>query len=78
MTIEEKLNKAIEFIKSIEKISIEELSTSDIIDSAYVYCTDCGNECDFDSPKQENYYVEVKHIDELKDKAWHLLFDLTD
>ena len=76
MTVEERLEKAIEFIKSIERLELPTLTTSDIVDSAHIYCTDCEADDGFDFSGPNNKYVEVDAVDELKDKAWHLLADI--
>ena len=77
MTVEEKLDKAVDFIRSIENMSLPIMKASSILDSSNVYC-DCCGECDalvFDGIDEK--YVELSKFEELKDKAWHLLADLT-
>lgn len=78
MSIEEKLEKALEFIKSISKMSLPTTTMYDIIKDAHVYCDECGNECEIDVDGQNTQYVEASDIESLKDKAWHLLVDLQD
>ena len=78
MTIEEKLEKAIDFIRSIEKMTLQTLSTNDIVDITDVYCQYCGDECDYDITGEHKQYVEANKIEKLKDKAWHVLMDIID
>ena len=77
MTIEEKLEKAIEFIHSIEKMSLKKTSIIDIIDDANIYCEECGNNCEYHVFNENAQYVDASIVDNLKDKAWHILADLT-
>ena len=44
----------------------------------YLYCDECGDECEVDVYGQNMRYVEANDIESLKDKAWHLLVDLLD
>ena len=76
LTTEEKLAKAIEFIESIEKMSFPTMTTSDIIDSANPYCIECGCACDIEFNSANDKYIEFNKVEELKDKAWHLLVDI--
>ena len=76
LTTEEKLAKAIEFIESIEKMSFPIMTTSDIIDSADPYCTECDCACDIEFNSANDKYIEFSKFEELKDKAWHLLVDI--
>lgn len=78
ISIEEKLEKALEFIKSIDKMPLSTTTTYDIIKDAHAYCDECGNECEVDVDGQNTRYVEANDIESLKDKAWHLLVDLLD
>lgn len=79
MTTEEKLEKAIDFIKSIDKTSFPTITVNDIINDSHVYCEECGDECEIDvGGIYRSKYVDAKFFDELKEKAWHLLVDLTD
>lgn len=78
MSTEEKLEKALEFIKSIDKMPLPTTTTYDIIKDAHAYCDECGNECEVDVDGQNIRYVEANDIESLKDKAWHLLVDLLD
>lgn len=78
MTIEEKLNKAIEFIKHVEKLELDIKSSSDIINDAVRFCEMCDDPCTDDVLQHNEHYVKLELIEELKDKAWHLLVDLTD
>ena len=77
MTTEEKLEKAIGFIKSIEQMKIEKASISDIIDDAHIYCEDYEDGCYDDNIFFNKRYVEASCVENLKDKAWHILADLT-
>lgn len=76
LTTEEKLAKVVEFIKSIEKMSLLIMTTSDIIDSADVYCTECDCAYGIEFNSINDKYVEFSEVEELKDKAWHLLVDI--
>lgn len=84
MTIEEKLEKAIEFIKSIEKMNKNNYDTFDISDienEAACECENCGDNVDvkFYWPGHislNTKYIDYRVIDDLKDKAWHILVDL--
>lgn len=76
MTIEEKLEKAIEFIKSIDKADVPIMTTSDIIENADPYCEECGVSCEFNSLGENERFVKASYFDDLKEKAWHLVFDL--
>lgn len=76
LTTEEKLAKAIEFIESIEKMSFPTMTTSDIIDSADPYCPECDCACSIEFNSENDKYVEFNKVEELKDKAWHLLVDI--
>lgn len=80
MTVEEKLNKAIEFIKEIDRTILPTTTINDILDDIHIYCPECGNDCEIDIGGHYSYsrYVDAKYFDELKDKVWHLLADLTD
>ena len=78
MTTEEKLSKAVEFIKSIDNIMLPTITTSDLIESAHVYCEECGEECEIDMTGPNTKYVEADVLEDLKDRAWHLLIDLAD
>ena len=86
MTTEEKLTKAIEFIKSIEKIDKRNYDTfdlDDIKDGATAYCADCDAYVDVDLHWPSNVtlnteYIDYRILDDLSDKAWHVLLDLTD
>ena len=83
MTTEEKLKKAIEFIESIEKLnksSYDHFNISDLEKCASGDCDYCGDDVEvhlhFPSHLKTIEYIDAKAIDELSDKAWHLLFDL--
>lgn len=78
MTIEEKLEKAIEFIKSIEQMSLPIMTTSDIVDIAHPYCDECGGDCEINFAGPDVGYVEADAVNELKDKAWHLLANISE
>ena len=75
-TTEEKLAKAVEFIESIEKMALPTMTTSDIIDSVDIYCTECDCACGIEFDSTNDKYVEFSKVEELKDKAWHLLVDI--
>ena len=84
MTVEEKLEKAIEFIKSIEKMNKKDYDTFNIADFeeyADGDCLECGEEVDVklhwpSHISLNTEYIDYRVIDDLKDKAWHILFDL--
>ena len=78
MTIEEKLSKAKDFIKSIADMQLSIMTSSDIVSELHVYCEDCGEECELDCTGIHATYVDAKELKNLKDQAWHLLADLTD
>lgn len=78
MTVEEKLEKAIDFIKSIESLDVPITTRDDIIDESDVYCDECGVSTSIKTYNGSDRFVEAKYVDELKDKAWHLLVDFTD
>ena len=86
MTTEEKLAKAVEFIKSIEKLNKNDYDTfnlDDVENAAYVECTCCGNTANFDFNWPRNVslnteYIDWKVIDDLSDKAWHVLADIAE
>ena len=78
MTTEEKLEKATEFIKLFEQMAFPIVTTNDIIDDAHGCCVECGDWCDIDYDGPCVNYVEATAIDEMKDKAWHLLADLAE
>ena len=67
MSIEEKLEKCIEFIKKIEKNTIIEPITIDSFDG--LECDNCGSSDIYGT-------VVVGLPDSLRDKAWHLLVDI--
>ena len=72
MSIEEKLQKCIEFIRGIERGDIEPntyVSAEDLKVMGDFLCDDCGSRAIIGST-----YVGLP--DELKDKAWHLLADI--
>ena len=78
MTLEEKLSKAIEFIKSINDMHLPIIRLDDIINSADVYCEECGEKCEIDVTEPNVKYVEADKFEDLKDKAWHLLVDIVE
>lgn len=87
MTTEEKLDKALEFIKYIDSLDISyrhKFSPSDLEDESRCDCDECGNECyvtNIQLPSYVDvaeYFVSDKVIEDIKNKAWHLLVDLTD
>lgn len=86
MTTEEKLEKAIEFIRSIEKMdtkNYEEFDLDDLANSADGECLECCSddvEIHLHWPNNANAskkWIDSKAIDDLKEKAWHVLADLT-
>ena len=83
LTTEQKLEKAIEFIRSIEKLSNDDYSIVDNFDIenswSDVECLECGGsdvKVYWNAPNAK--YIDAKVIEDLSDKAWHLLIDLTD
>lgn len=77
MTDKEKLEKAVDFIKSIEQLDLPIVTTFDIIDDAHIFCEECGEESEIDCIGVNEQYVKAAELDELRDKAWHLIADLT-
>ena len=85
MTIEEKLSRAIEFIRSIESLnknSDYEPFDLDSIDTSCT-CNECGSsDCSvvMHLPYSSNssQYVDKNVLDGLVDKAWHVLADITE
>lgn len=86
MTTAEKLAKAVEFIKSIEKLDKRDydiFGLKDIENAAYVECYECGNTAHFEfnwprDVSSNTEYIDCKVIDDLSDKAWHVLADIED
>ena len=79
MTTEEKLEKAIKFIKNIENMQLPVETVEDIIDSADIYCSECGFKTEVEIGNNSNRrFVEVKLLEELKDEAWHVLADIAE
>ena len=79
MTTEEKLDKAVKFIKSIENMQLPIESVEDIIDSANIYCSECGFETEVEVSNNSNRrFVEANLLEDIKDKAWHLLADIVE
>ena len=86
MTTEEKLAKAVDFIKSIEKLdkkSYNTFSLNDIENNAYAYCDEC--DCSVNahlqwpsSVKLSTEYIDWKVIYDLSDKAWHVLASIAE
>lgn len=77
MTDKEKLEKAVEFIKSIEKLNFPVVTTTSIVSYAHAFCEECGEECKIDYTEANEQYVNIDFVKDIKDKAWHLLADLT-
>ena len=76
MTIEEKLEKAVEFIKQVSNAEFDVFSSKDVLEETDAYCNEC---CDIDlDVKYDLEYVHADVIEDLKDKAWHVLADITD
>ena len=72
MSIEEKLQKCIEFIRGIERGNIMSktyISAEDPRVNGDFQCDDCGSRAIIGST-----YVGLP--DELRNKAWHLLIDI--
>lgn len=72
MSTEEKLQKCIEFIRSIERNNIipkMHISAEDPRIDGDFQCDDCGSHAIIGST-----YIGIP--DELRDKAWHLLADI--
>lgn len=79
MTVEEKLEKAIEFIKNIENMQLPVETVEDIIDSADIYCVECGFKTEVEVGNNSNRrFVEAKLLEDIKDEAWHLLADIAE
>lgn len=78
MTLEEKLEKAIEFIKHVESIDFPEAGSRDVADFIDVWCSDCGCNCDYEVGDIHEKFVNASYINELKDQAWHVLADITE
>lgn len=76
MTTEEKLEKAIRFIKSIEQL---DACSYDIfsLDDINAVCNECESE-DISFYGMNSRYIDCKVLDELSDKAWHVLADIVD
>lgn len=77
MTTEEKLAKAIEFIKKIEKLDLNTTDIGTLIHVCGQECEECGSDdvyCEIEGDDIE--VILPKEIDDLKDKAWHLLADI--
>ena len=70
--------KAMAFIESIKDMSFSTVTTDDIISDAHIYCDDCGGECEVGMNGKNNKYVEADQLEELKDKAWRILADLSE
>ena len=83
MTIEEKLEKAIEFIRSIEKIDVKQYASfrsTDLLKQTTIYCPSCDDEIELELPKccrLSKEFIDKKIVDDLSEKAWHILADLT-
>lgn len=86
MTAEKKLAKAIEFIKSIQKLDKRKYDTFDLNELekfACAYCDDCDSVVDvkMNWPARiflNTEYIDYRVIDDLSDKAWHVLADIED
>jgi len=75
MTTEEKLKRAIEFIKKVENIDFNCLDVEDLV-SIKGECAECGS-CDIDiESRGDCMVVDPRDIDNLKDEAWHVLVDI--
>ena len=86
MTTEEKLAKAVDFIKSIERLDKSQYDKFDMHDlekEAYAYCDECDEMVDvkLQWPRQVSLnteYIDWKVIDDLSDKAWHVLASIAE
>ena len=86
MTTEEKLSKAIAFIKSIEKIDklkYDVFDLDDIQNDTYAYCDKCDEPVNVKLHWPSNVlmntrYIDGKVLDDLSDKAWHVLADIAE
>ena len=77
LTIEQKLERCIEFIKNIENMDVPLVDIEDLV-SINAECEECGSdEIDVEF-RNGAEVVEQSVIKDLKDKAWHLLADITD
>ena len=81
MTTEEKLKKAIKFIESIKNFDAKDYDEFDL-DDLEAECNECESH-DINIRYSRNVlltptYIDGKVIDDLKDKAWKILFELTD
>lgn len=89
MTIEEKLEKAIAFIESVKNIDKKDFTAFNLDDikdriEATATCDECGCEssCSVElawpSSIEFDGYINASVLDDLSDKAWHVLADLSD
>lgn len=77
MTTEEKLQKAISFIKKIETLSLPMIDVGDIVYIDNSECEDCGSADVHCHISNEDIQVILPHeLDNLKDEAWHILVDI--
>lgn len=76
MTTEEKLEKAVKFIKSVERLDMHsyDIFSSDDINAV---CNECESD-DISFYGMNGRYIDCKVLDELSDRAWHVLADITD
>lgn len=66
MTAEEKLSKAVEFIKSIEKLNKKDydiFSIDDLASEAYAYCNECDEQVDVQLNWPRNVSLNTEYID---------------
>lgn len=76
LSLEEKLNLCVEFIKKIEKMDAPTYDICDLVTLSGT-CEDCGSDdVEIDIPDFE--IVEPAFLDDLKSQAWHVLADITD
>ncbi len=85
MTTEDKLSRAVEFIRMVEALDKHDYDTLSLDDiEAHGYCPTCDDEVDgveLQWPYDANLktkYIDTRVVDELKDKAWHVLADIAD
>lgn len=76
LTVEEKLDLCIEFIKKIEQMDVPDADIEDICTIKGTCNECCSDDVEIDIPDVN--VVDSKFIVELKDKAWHILADITD
>ena len=84
MTTEEKLKAALDFIHGVEALDVNQydiVSARTLEDDVHGYCSVCNEEVDdvqlcWPSIMKDKKYIDMDAVDQLKDRAWHLLADL--